>query len=204
MYSLLLGRMVSFSSHGRQYALSRLVERRRKTGLLLCPFRRSRDLHLRRQRWQREANHFLPRTGCFAYLEPQDQLPDRLGAAAVPAYRRSTSWSSDGTGVQRMTDGGYATSPSWSPSGQFLAFAWNRKYGPGAPGGQDIYIMDIASKRWTQLTHDAGRQGFSLLVAGWAAHRISTRERWGIRNMDHAFRWHRTASPHAEQRKLDA
>jgi TolB protein len=67
---------------------------------------------------------------------------------------------SDGTGVQRMTDGGYATSPSWSPNGQFLAFAWNRKYGPGAPGGQDIYIMDIASKRWTQLTHDAGRQDF--------------------------------------------
>ncbi len=67
---------------------------------------------------------------------------------------------SDGTGVQRMTDGGYATSPSWSPSGQFLAFAWDRKYGPGAPGGQDIYVMDIASKRWTQLTHDAGRQDF--------------------------------------------
>jgi TolB protein len=67
---------------------------------------------------------------------------------------------SDGTNVQRMTDGGYATSPSWSPNGQFLAFAWNRKYGPGAPGGQDIYIMDIASKRWTQLTHEEGRQDF--------------------------------------------
>ena len=67
---------------------------------------------------------------------------------------------SDGTNVTRLTDGGYATSPSWSPNGQFLAFAWNRKYGPGAPGGQDIYIMDIASKRWTQLTHDAGRQDF--------------------------------------------
>ena len=67
---------------------------------------------------------------------------------------------SDGTNVSRLTDGGYATSPSWSPSGQFIAFAWNRKYGPGAPGGQDIYIMDIASKRWTQLTHDEGRQDF--------------------------------------------
>ncbi|GGH12981.1 Tol-Pal system beta propeller repeat protein TolB [Silvibacterium dinghuense] len=67
---------------------------------------------------------------------------------------------SDGANVMRMTDGGYATSPSWSPNGQFLAFAWNRKYGPGAPGGQDIYIMDIASKRWTQLTHDAGRNDF--------------------------------------------
>jgi TolB protein len=66
----------------------------------------------------------------------------------------------DGANVQRMTDGGYATSPSWSPNGQFLAFAWNRKYGPGAPGGQDIYIMDIASKRWTQLTHESGHNDF--------------------------------------------
>ena len=66
----------------------------------------------------------------------------------------------DGTNVQRMTDGGYATSPSWSPNGQFLAFAWDRSYGPGAPGGQDIYVMDIASKRWIQLTHDIGRNDF--------------------------------------------
>jgi TolB protein len=66
----------------------------------------------------------------------------------------------DGANISRMTDGGYATSPSWSPSGQFLAFAWNRSYGPGAPGGEDIYVMDIASKRWTQLTHDAGANDF--------------------------------------------
>jgi TolB protein len=66
----------------------------------------------------------------------------------------------DGSGVQRMTDGGYATSVSWSPNGQFLAFAWDRKYGPGAPGGQDIYIMEIASKRWIQLTHEMGRCDF--------------------------------------------
>ena len=66
----------------------------------------------------------------------------------------------DGSAVQRMTDGGYASSPSWSPNGQFLAFAWNRKYGPGAPGGQDIYVMEIATKRWIQLTHDSGRCDF--------------------------------------------
>ncbi len=66
----------------------------------------------------------------------------------------------DGSAVQRMTDGGYATSPSWSPNGQFLAFAWDRKYGPGAPGGQDIYVMEIATKRWIQLTHDGGRCDF--------------------------------------------
>jgi TolB protein len=62
----------------------------------------------------------------------------------------------DGANIQRLTDGGYAVSASWSPSGDLLTFSWNRKYGPGAPGGQDIYVMDIASKRWVQLTHDAG------------------------------------------------
>ncbi len=66
----------------------------------------------------------------------------------------------EGANIQRMTDGGYAISPSWSPNGQFLTFSWNRKYGPGAPGGQDIYVMDIASKRWVQLTHDAGSNDF--------------------------------------------
>ena len=41
-----------------------------------------------------------------------------------------------------------------------LAFSWNRKYGPGDPGGQDIYVMDIASKRWLQATHEAGNNDF--------------------------------------------
>lgn len=66
----------------------------------------------------------------------------------------------DGANLQRITSEGYAVSPSWSPNGQFLAFAWIRHYGPGAPGAQDIYIMDIASHRWVQLTHDGGRNDF--------------------------------------------
>ena len=67
---------------------------------------------------------------------------------------------SDGTNQQRMTDQGYAVSPSWAPNGQFLSFAWVRKYGPGEPGASDIYLMDIASKQWVQLTHDGGRNDF--------------------------------------------
>jgi len=67
---------------------------------------------------------------------------------------------SDGTNQQRMTDQGYAVSPNWSPNGQFLALAWIRKYGPGEPGSSDIYLMDIASKQWVQLTHDGGRNDF--------------------------------------------
>ena len=67
---------------------------------------------------------------------------------------------SDGSNVVRVTDQGYAVSPSWSPNGQFLAFAWVRNYGPGAPGASDIYVMDVASKQWVQLTHDGGRNDF--------------------------------------------
>jgi len=67
---------------------------------------------------------------------------------------------SDGTNVQRVTNQGYAVSPSWSPNGQLLAFAWVRHYGPGAPGASDIYIMDVASRQWVQLTHDGGRNDF--------------------------------------------
>lgn len=63
----------------------------------------------------------------------------------------------DGTNLQRMTDQGYAVSPNWAPNGQFLTFAWERKYGPGDPGALDIYLMDIASKQFVQLTHDGGR-----------------------------------------------
>lgn len=66
----------------------------------------------------------------------------------------------DGTNQQRMTDQGYAVSPNWSPNGQFLSLAWTRKYGPGEPGSSDIYLMDIASKQWVQLTHDGGRNDF--------------------------------------------
>jgi TolB protein len=66
----------------------------------------------------------------------------------------------DGTNPARLTDTGYAVSPSWSPNGQYLTFAWNRKYGPGAPGGQDIYIMDVATKQWVQLTHDSGTNDY--------------------------------------------
>jgi len=67
---------------------------------------------------------------------------------------------SDGTNVQQYTDQGYGVSPCWSPNGQFLVFSWMRHYGPGAPGAQDLYLMDVVSKQWVQLTHDGGRNDF--------------------------------------------
>jgi TolB protein len=66
----------------------------------------------------------------------------------------------DGTNQQHVTNEGYAVSPSWSPNGQFLAFSWMRHYGPGEPGAQDIYVMDITTHTWAQLTHGEGRNDF--------------------------------------------
>src|SRR5207245_10958743 len=105
------------------------------------------------------------------------QLTDSRGPDVSPVFNPKTgsqsAWVSgrtglrqiytmeaDGTNVQRLTDQGYAVSPAWSPNGQFLVFSWIRHYGPGAPGAQDIYIKDIASKQWVQLTHDGGRNDF--------------------------------------------
>jgi TolB protein len=66
----------------------------------------------------------------------------------------------DGSNIQRMTDGGYAVSPSWHPNGGLMAFSWNRKYGPGDPGGQDIYVFEIATMHWLQVTHESGNNDF--------------------------------------------
>ena len=106
---------------------------------------------------------------------------------------------SDGSGVQRLTDGGYATSPSWSPNGQFLAFAWDRKYGPGAPGGQDIYVMEIAIEE-VDSAHPRRRSlRLPLLVSRWPSSRL--RKLFGRpcrphTHHDHARRRYAEASPH--------
>ncbi len=92
---------------------------------------------------------FNPKTGAqIAFVSGRTGLPQIYTMEA------------DGTNVQRVTDQGYAVSPAWSPNGQFLAFAWIRHYGPGEPGSSDIYLMDVVSKQWVQLTHDGGRNDF--------------------------------------------
>jgi len=92
---------------------------------------------------------FNPKTGTqMAFVSGRTGLP-QIYTADI-----------DGSNEQRLTEQGYAVSPSWSPNGQFLAFAWRRNYGPGAPGGQDIYVMELASKKWIQLTHESGVNDF--------------------------------------------
>jgi TolB protein len=155
MYSLLLGRLVAFpispgtnlspawSPNGNTIAYS--SSRSGDPEIYLTNVDGGSSQRITNFRGPDVSPVFNPRTGAqIAWISGRTGLPQ--------LYIMET----DGSGVQRMTDGGYATSPSWSPNGQFLAFAWNRKYGPGAPGGQDIYVMEIATKRWIQLTHDIG------------------------------------------------
>ncbi|PYV24191.1 MAG: Tol-Pal system beta propeller repeat protein TolB [Acidobacteria bacterium] len=75
-------------------------------------------------------------------------VSDRSGAAQIYIM------SADGTNVRRLvTGGGDASGPSWSPNGLFMAFHWRLS----DTGTYDIYVIEIATGRTVQLTHDAGR-----------------------------------------------
>jgi TolB protein len=159
MYSLLLNRMVNFPSgggtnlspawspNGRDLAFS--SSRSGDPEIYIADANGGAAQRVTSFRGPDVSPVFNPKTGSqIAWISGRTGLPQ--------LYVMDT----DGSAVSRMTDGGYATSPSWSPNGQFLTFAWDRKYGPGAPGGQDIYVMEVATKRWIQLTHDIGRCDF--------------------------------------------
>lgn len=74
------------------------------------------------------------------------------GASGPPQLYRMNM---EGVDVQRLTTGeGEAVNPAWHPDGQIVAFAWTRGY---EPGNYNIFVMDVATRRFDQLTHGAGR-----------------------------------------------
>ncbi|MGA1999460.1 MAG: Tol-Pal system beta propeller repeat protein TolB [Terriglobales bacterium] len=159
MYSLDLGRTVSFPRFGGTNLSpawapdgKRIAFSSSRTGDPEIFIAEADGSHLRRVTAYRGPDVspvWNPKTGSqIAWVSGRSGLPQIYVMEA------------DGTNPQRITDQGYAVSPSWSPNGQYLAFAWIRHYGPGMPGAQDIYIMDIASKQIVQLTHEAGRNDF--------------------------------------------
>jgi TolB protein len=158
MYSLDLGRMVTFprfggtnsspawSPDGTKLAFSSSM--RGDPEIFVVDASGANPQRLTAYRGPDTSPTWNPRTGAqIAFVSGRTGLPQIYIMDA------------DGANVQRLTDGGYAVSPSWSPNGQLLAFAWNRNYGPGAPGGLDIYVMEIASRRWIQLTR-SGRNDY--------------------------------------------
>ena len=159
MYSLLLGRVVTFPSGGGSTISPAWAPNGKEIAYSASP---NGDFDI----WISDVNGSLAR-----------KVTNFKGPDMSPVYNPRTggqiAWisgrtglpqlyimESDGSSVQRLTDTGYVSAPSWSPTGQFIAFGWNRKYGPGAPGGQDIYIMEVSTKKWIQLTHDGGQCDF--------------------------------------------
>jgi TolB protein len=159
MYSIELGKMVTFprfagttqtaawSPDGSRLALSSSM--RGDPEIFIADASGANPKRITANKGGNSSPVFNPKTGAqIAFVSGRTGLPQIY------------TMEQDGTNIQRMTTTGYAVSPSWSPNGQFLAFAWKRNYGPGAPGGQDIYVMDIASKQWVQLTHDGGTNDY--------------------------------------------
>ena len=61
----------------------------------------------------------------------------------------------DGAGAEMVTNGeGYVANPSWNPNGQMIAFAWTKGF---EPGSYNIFIMELASRKLTQLTSNNGK-----------------------------------------------
>jgi len=158
MYSLLLGRVVTFPTggntispawapNGKEIAYS--ASANGDYDIWISDINGSLSRKVTNFKGPDMSPVYNPRTGGqIAWISGRTGLPQLYVMEA------------DGSSVQRLTDTGYVSAPSWSPNGQFIAFGWNRKYGPGAPGGQDIYVMEISSKKWIQLTHDGGQCDF--------------------------------------------
>jgi Tol biopolymer transport system component len=66
--------------------------------------------------------------------------------------------SANGSGVQRLTDLGFAFQPAWSPDGSQIAF------GSGLGRSAEIFVMNADGSEQTRLTHD----GFRDSVPAWS------------------------------------
>ena len=123
------------------------------------------------------------------------------GSAVAPDCRRFTPWKATALMCSSLPTRGTPFPPHGRPNGQFLVFAWMRHYGPGAPGAQDLYIMDVASKQWVQLTHDGGRNDFP----SWAPdgrHIVFAIQPLGKRrDLEHAGRWYESETVNVFRKK---
>jgi Tol biopolymer transport system component len=73
---------------------------------------------------------------------------------------------SDGTRLRRLTHGASDASPSWSPSGDQIAFV--RSVAWGNEGGK-IYVMNPDGSAQTQLTHATATQSSSDDAPSWVS-----------------------------------
>ena len=159
MYSLDLGRMVSFPRFGGGNYSPAWSSDGTKIAFSSSMGNGSSDIYIADASGANARRLTTGKTDISPVFNPKTnaQIAFVTGRTGLPQIYIMDA---DGSNVQRITDQGYAVSPSWSPNGLLLAFSWIRRYGPGVLGGADIYVMDIASRQIVQLTHDGGRNDF--------------------------------------------
>ncbi len=102
----------------------------------------------------------LRRISSSSAIEVEPKVNPKTGAEIAFVSGRSGpqqiyKMNMDGGDVERLTPGeGEASNPAWNPDGQFLAYSWTRGY---ATGNFNIFVMDVATRKYIQLTHSEGR-----------------------------------------------
>ncbi len=100
----------------------------------------------------------------------------------------------DGGDMEMLTSGeGDVSNPSWSPNGQFIAFAWTRGY---EIGEFNIFVMDVAKRVPVQLTHGNGRNENPWWATGRRAPGVHHQTRQLDPDLHHARRWYARATAH--------
>ncbi len=92
---------------------------------------------------------------------PQDGSADRLGQRPhrpAPDLHHGSRWHQHAANDRRRLCGLSGVVAQRAVPAVFL----DPPLRAGRAGGEDIYIMDIASKQWVQLTHDGGRNDFPV------------------------------------------
>src|SRR5215469_17403962 len=98
----------------------------------------------------------LRRISSSRAIEVEPKVNPKTGAEMVFVSGRSGpqqiyKMNMDGADVERLSSGeGEASNPSWHPDGQHIAFSWTQGY---ATGNFNVFVMDVASRSYTQLTH---------------------------------------------------
>jgi TolB protein len=94
------------------------------------------------------------------HLDTEPKVNPKTGADIVFTSSRSGpaqlyKMNIDGGDIERLSDGtGEVVNASWHPNGQRIAFSWTRGF---AAGKFNIFIMEVATHGYVQLTHDEGK-----------------------------------------------
>ena len=113
--------------------------------------------HLRQLTRSRGADNTSPAWNPKPPAGSQGQIAFVSSRAGLPQIY---TMEADGSNQQRLPLGGYAVSPSWSPNGLSLAFAWVRQGGGENSGAFDVYLWYFGTQKYVQLTHNEEHNDF--------------------------------------------